>query len=413
MAKAVVLHHYWNEPGGGELVCSSTAIALKAMGFDPVLASPMKIDVSKYPQWYGISLEDFETYSYPIDLKAFGIYLRLFVGNVGKRAAEKFNAEIVFSDEATSRRALKELRERGIETIEYIHFPLEAAVNEDYRKKGYFYGNDPYILERYGRFPMNLYWWVYKKILPQFTGINPFDASNLVLTNSSWTGNIVREVYGEKPTVLNPPIPPSMEIVERPRDFEEREKSVVMIGRYSEEKRYHWVIEEVLPRLLREDPEIRLYIIGSSGIRSTRAYYERLENLARRAGFSVSRGEDGRATINLITNAPSELKLKIMDRSRVFMHATVNEHWGIAVAEAMARGIPAVIHRSGGAWSDLAEDGRNALGYVDGDEAADAVLRLMNNEGEWRRLSRASVERVKELNLKEYARKLGELLKKI
>ncbi|MEM3411444.1 MAG: glycosyltransferase, partial [Fervidicoccaceae archaeon] len=92
---------------------------------------------------------------------------------------------------------------------------------------------------------------------------------------------------------------------------------------------------------------------------------------------------------------------------------TVNEHWGIAVAEAMARGIPAVIHRSGGAWSDLAEDGRNALGYMDGDEAADAVLRLMNNEGEWRRLSRASVERVKELNLKEYARKLGELLKKI
>ncbi|MEM0021654.1 MAG: glycosyltransferase, partial [Fervidicoccaceae archaeon] len=88
---------------------------------------------------------------------------------------------------------------------------------------------------------------------------------------------------------------------------------------------------------------------------------------------------------------------------------TVNEHWGIAVAEAMARGIPAVIHRSGGAWSDLAEDGRNALGYVDGDEAADAVLRLMNNEGEWRRLSRASVERVKELSYGKFRERLKEV----
>ncbi|MEM0115016.1 MAG: glycosyltransferase [Fervidicoccaceae archaeon] len=402
--EALVAHHFWNEPGGAELTMASAAQALYELGIRTSILSPNNVDKRKYKEFFGIDLSSIPVLGPKLELKGFALYSRLLLFPL--LLMHEKGDEIVLTDSPF-------YKKNGSKIIEYIHFPLEIYFSNTQRASELQEEMDPYIGEKYSKSFYYLYWKLFTKISPIFARRNPFESASLVLVNSRWTGNIVREVYGEKPTVLNPPIPPSMEIVERPRDFEEREKSVVMIGRYSEEKRYHWVIEEVLPRLLREDPEIRLYIIGSSSTPHSRAYVSRLMKLAGSMGIKISEKEECSESICLLLNAPSELKLKIMDRSRVFMHATVNEHWGIAVAEAMARGIPAVIHRSGGAWSDLAEDGRNALGYVDGDEAADAVLRLMNNEGEWRRLSRASVERVKELNLKEYARKLGELLKKI
>ncbi|MGC9107299.1 MAG: glycosyltransferase [Infirmifilum sp.] len=51
-----------------------------------------------------------------------------------------------------------------------------------------------------------------------------------------------------------------------------------------------------------------------------------------------------------------------MDRARAFLHATINEHWGIAVAEAMARGLTPVVHKSGGAWTDLVKLGKYGMG---------------------------------------------------
>jgi glycosyltransferase involved in cell wall biosynthesis len=86
----------------------------------------------------------------------------------------------------------------------------------------------------------------------------------------------------------------------------------------------------------------------------------------------------------------------------VFLHATINEHWGIAVAEAMARGLPVAVHRSGGAWTDLAEEGRYGLGYETAEEAKEAVAKLLTDRRTWRFFSQRSLERASKLTFERF-----------
>jgi glycosyltransferase involved in cell wall biosynthesis len=173
---------------------------------------------------------------------------------------------------------------------------------------------------------MNLYYKLYIKILPAFLRENPFETASLVLTNSRWTAKLAEEVYGEEPAVLNPPIPPNVSLVKDVRPFEAREDAVVMVGRFSEKKRYHWVIQEVLPRLKKACGNVKLYILGSTGTRTSKTYHAKLAEIAKTAGFKVSARLDSEADVYLIENAPRKVINEVMDKAKVFLHATINEH---------------------------------------------------------------------------------------
>jgi glycosyltransferase involved in cell wall biosynthesis len=413
VSHAIVAHHYWNRAGGGQLVCAATAKALELMGFQPVLASTARVDVSRYPEWFGLDLSKYPRVDLGIELRAFGIYLRLLVGQSIRKALRRYPADIVFTDECTYKGVSDIVRREGIKLIEYIHFPVEVSFRREFSGTGVYYGEDPYVVERYGRFPMNLYYRFYLKLLPTFLRDNPFDIASLVLTNSRWTAELAKRVYGREPAVLNPPIPPNVEVVREPRPFEVREDAVVMVGRFSEEKRYHWVIGEVLPRLREEVPSAKLYVFGATGTRTSRAYYGRLLSLASRAGFKVSGDLGAEADVYLVENAPRGTINEVLDRARAFLHATVNEHWGVAVAEAMARGVPVVVHRSGGTWSDLVSEGSCGLGYTSAEEAAEALAKLLTDPVLWRYYSGRAVERVSGLTLDRFTERFSELLRRL
>ncbi|MDW8011029.1 MAG: glycosyltransferase, partial [Sulfolobales archaeon] len=358
MKYGVVAHHYWDRAGGGQLVCAAAARAFDSAGYRPVLASvPAFRNRGRYVEWFGIDLSEYEVVTLVnLKLRAFGIYLRLFVWVPMERAIEKYSPEVVFTDECTYRPVEDSLKK--VRFVEYIHFPFEVAVDRRFRGLGLYYGEDQYVAERYGRFPMNAYWWLFTKLLPKFIRSNPFEVASAVLANSRWTAELAKQVYGERPEVLNPPLPPNVEVVSEPKPFEGRTNSVVMLGRFSEEKRYHWVVKEVLPKLRREVGDVKLYVVGSAGTRTSYLYVSKVETLARKTGFRVSRTLSEESDVYLITDAPRETIKNVMDSSKAFLHATVNEHWGIAAAEAMARGLPVVVHRSGGTWSDLVNEGR-------------------------------------------------------
>jgi glycosyltransferase involved in cell wall biosynthesis len=91
----------------------------------------------------------------------------------------------------------------------------------------------------------------------------------------------------------------------------------------------------------------------------------------------------------------------------------VNEHWGVAVAEAMARGVPVVVHRSGGTWSDLVGEGSYGLGYTSAEEAAEALAKLLTNPGLWQYYSGRAVERVSGLTLDRFTERFSELLRRL
>ena len=407
---AIVCHHHWASPGGGQLVCASAAVALDSTGLEPILTSVFRFNPELYMKWYGINICKYKSKALiPFEVKAFGLWSRLYAWYPAKLAIDRFNASLIFTDEE----AYKPLvNYRGVKIVEYMHFPFEVAINTN-RGMGSVHEEDPYIVERYGRLFMRIYWNIFRKMLSHYLRENPFYDASLVLANSKWTADLVKVIYGERPVVLNPPIAPNTEVSTSTRPFEERRPYVVMLGRFSEEKRYHWVAQELAPKLIREVPGSRIFIFGGVTTQTQQNYMNEVIKLARSAGLRVSSNIEADADIIIISNAQRDIINKIMGSSRAFLHSTVNEHWGIAVAEAMARGLPAVVHKSGGTWTDLAEEGTAGLGYDDLDEAIDALARLITDKETWNHYSSEGIKRVRELTLDSFTKKLDSLIRRI
>jgi glycosyltransferase involved in cell wall biosynthesis len=146
-------------------------------------------------------------------------------------------------------------------------------------------------------------------------------------------------------------------------------------------------------------------IFGGAATPTLQAYYRRVWRLAEEAGLKVADSLDAKADVYLVANAPRKLINEAMDRARAFLHATINEHWGIAVAEAMARGLPVVVHKSGGAWTDLAEEGRYGLGYETAEEAVEALARLLMQEAKF-----DTTEKARELTYPRFRERLAKVL---
>lgn len=336
--RAVIGHHHWARPGGGQLVVAAAAHALSKHR-EVTLAGIAKFDPSKYLEWFGIDLRNLPIVSLPFALSAFGLYSRLLIWYPTEKAIGR-ETDLVFLDEYNYGPLLRKKKKNKFKLVEYIHFPIERSVGLNRE-------SDPYVVERYSHFPLNMYWETYLKLLKVVVRKNPFQTADVVLTNSKWTAGVVKETYGEIPVVLNPPIPPNVEPSGQISQFDERVNNVVMVGRFTEEKRYKWVIENIAPKLVGSS---KLFVFGGAGTPISLHYKNRLMSLAARLGLKVSDRIDNSGDIYFISDAPRYLINSTIDKSKVFLHSTINEHWGIVVAEAMARGLPIIVHKSGGAW---------------------------------------------------------------
>ena len=397
-AHSVVGHHYWARPGGGQLVVAAAANSL-AQRRSVTLAATSRFQQAKYVDWFGIDIRGLPAVTLPVSLSMFGLYTRLFVWYPIEKAVDA-KTEVVFLDESSYRPLLRSKRRMGFKLVEYVHFPIEISV-------GLVGARDPYVTERYGRFPLSVYWESYLKAMRLVLRKSPFDAADLVLTNSKWTAQFLKDTYGESPTVLNPPIPPNALPTQAPPAFDERGDSVVMVGRFSEEKRYQWAIENIGPRVKGRS---KLYLFGGAGTPLSRRYKGRLVSRAASIGLKASEEVDEDADVYFISDAPRALINSKLDSAKVFLHSTINEHWGIVVAEAMARGVPVVVHKSGGAWSDLAQGGKSGLGYTTAEEAADSIALLISDAKRWGALQREGAARVSELSLDNFSKSLNQLV---
>jgi alpha-1,2-mannosyltransferase len=395
--QAVVGHHHWGRPGGGQLVVAAAAHALSVQR-QVTLAGIGKFDPAKYLEWFGIDLRNFKIKTLPIALSAFGLYSRLLIWYPTEKAIGN-STDVVFLDEYNYKPMMRKKKTFKFKLIEYIHFPIEKSV-------GLGRESDPYVRERYSRFPLNMYWEIYLKLLKLVVRNNPFQTADTVLTNSKWTARIVRDSYGELPTVLNPPIPPNVEPKATIPSFDERTNNIVMVGRFTEEKRYEWVLNKLVPKL---QGVSKFYIFGGAGTPVSLRYKNRLMSLAAKQGLKVSDKIEGTGDVYFISDAPRHLINSTIDKSKAFFHATINEHWGIVVSEAMVRGLPIIVHKSGGAWTDLAKEGLTGLGYQSAEEAIEYTNSLCNDQNKWGHYQRSGLLRTKELGLENFTERLNQL----
>jgi glycosyltransferase involved in cell wall biosynthesis len=79
----------------------------------------------------------------------------------------------------------------------------------------------------------------------------------------------------------------------------------------------------------------------------------------------------------------------------------------------MARGLPVVVHRSGGAWSDLAGFGEFGVGYSNAEEAAETAVKLLTDGRAWSHFSQRSLARISGFTFEEFLERAIALLSKL
>ncbi|QGR19743.1 glycosyltransferase [Stygiolobus azoricus] len=67
-------------------------------------------------------------------------------------------------------------------------------------------------------------------------------------------------------------------------------------------------------------------------------------------------------------------------KAKVIFHAKVEEPFGIAIVEGMSAGAVPVVHKSGGSWTDIIEEGKYGYGYLTEEEAVEFLYQALNNE---------------------------------
>ena len=157
-----------------------------------------------------------------------------------------------------------------------------------------------------------------------------------------------------------------------------RDHVVLFVGRMVREMGLH-VLLAALPRLLREDPAIKVFILGGNG------------ELRNEAEEHAARCPDRVFVIADVLQ--SELPLYYA-AATIAVSPSVNERacLGLAVAEAMATARPVVVTNIGGG-PELVEDGRNGILIPPSDPTAlaDAVLNLAADDQRRRRLAECAV----------------------
>lgn len=187
----------------------------------------------------------------------------------------------------------------------------------------------------------------------------------LFLTNSKFS-KLLLSIAGIKAHVLYPPVDVEdyLRVAEVP--FHARDRLVVTISRFDFTKNI-----DLIPEIAKHVPNAEFVIAGSTSYGSE-AVIKRIRSKIRELGLR---------NVRLIFN-PSKMRLiELLRKARLYLHTMFNEHFGIAVVEAMAAGLVPVVHRSGGPWVDLLErrDGMYGFSYISTEEAGEIIRQVIDD----------------------------------
>jgi glycosyltransferase involved in cell wall biosynthesis len=178
-----------------------------------------------------------------------------------------------------------------------------------------------------------------------------------LVANSSWTADVVDDIYGERPAVCHPPVDPIPG-----RDWDDRDDGVLVLGRIAPDKHVLDAIG-VVDDLRDRGYDLDCHVVGSA----PPAYTEYVHR--------VERASAAREHVTLETDVDRERILDLLGRYRFGLNMKRTEHFGMAVAEYVAAGVLPFAPDDGGQVDVLAGDDR--LLFTDADEAvariADAI----------------------------------------
>ncbi|MHA1632580.1 MAG: glycosyltransferase family 4 protein [Candidatus Freyarchaeota archaeon] len=396
--KVVVGHHLWSRVGGGELVSAYVVKTLLEAGHEVSVATTSGFEKEKYAEWFNLDLGKIRTYTLlPKLLPMFAIYQRLgFYVPLG-RAIKKEKPDKVFVDNELYKPVIKLKKELGFKLLEYIHFPFHAvkflkfepSKKEELYKK-YFMDVEGYH-RKYEKGFWKIYFEVFLKLYDRVARDNPFEVADVVMANSRYIAKLIRLLWGNDPIVIHPPVRTDDFKPLCGRSFEDRDDSVVMIGRITPEKR----IDEVIKAISLSQTKPVLRVVGGL-IPANMPYKAKLEKMAEEMGVKLE----------FYPNVHRKELVDIATSSKVFVHAAIGEHFGIAVVEGMAAGCPVIVHRSGGSYEDITDCGNYGLSFDSVEELAEHIDKLLTEPKLWKIYHEKSLNRAMFFSEQGFAEKL-------
>ncbi|KAG0302236.1 asparagine-linked glycosylation protein [Dissophora globulifera] len=208
--------------------------------------------------------------------------------------------------------------------------------------------------------------------------------AHVVMVNSSWTKAHIDSLWNIKSTVVYPPCDTE---AFKDSPLNGRERIVVSVAQFRPEKG-HGLQLEAMAQLLKDHPEYRqvkgngkgnnakavqLVMVGSARNESDEARIKQLRTMAVELGI-----EDN---VTFVVNAPFSELQAWLSRSKIGIHAMLDEHFGIGVVEYMAAGLIPIAHNSAGPKMDIVRPYNNqATGYLAStpQEFADAIEKVLS-----------------------------------
>jgi glycosyltransferase involved in cell wall biosynthesis/GT2 family glycosyltransferase len=190
---------------------------------------------------------------------------------------------------------------------------------------------------------------------------------NITVTNSDWSGRIMKQAYGIETQTIYPPVSGDFPDIA----WNARENGFVCIGRLTPEKRIDKLIE-IASKVRQRGYDVHLHIVGNL---SESEYVRKLNKLA----------EENSSWLFMEGGKFGEEKMDFLARHKYGIHGRDKEPFGIAVAEMVKAGCVTFVPADGGQTEIV---GHEALFYKDVGDAVDKIARVLED----RRLSQELFE---------------------
>jgi len=332
-----IIHEDLNAGGGSERLTITMMQALNELGFNIDLETITTPDWNQMKKWYG-----------KFSLKI-GKIKRIDLSNVIglSEPAVKDRKEIALEEEEKYSLIINAHRNilpyynlnnhKKLKTklITYCHYPLTPRLihQGSYKKflskflqHSFLYQDQHFHLKE-------------KELLYRILSTYDLMMKNtIIVTNSQFSKQAIENDYGKVVlSILSPPVD-----VETYRKIAlsnpARENTIIVISRYSPDKKIETAIK-IARILYKVYKNFKMIIIGNI-LRDNYDYYRYLHSL-----INMYRLKEN---VKLELNVPLNDVLKLMARSKILLHPTFEEPFGISVAEGMSAGLIPVVPFKGG-----------------------------------------------------------------
>lgn len=331
-----ILHNTLNSTGGAERLCVCSIEALKDAGHDVTLVTFDKTNWSIVQEAFGnIVNPDCEKTLFRRKIPYFGIYQRVL--SCLSLWIKKTEYDFIFNTHGDMLPVPCDLT--------YMYFPTFLLADEKYSST-----DSKYLKNLFWKLYFKPYCWMQKQFMAKYV------KQGKILTCSSYGQTVIKNIIDRDAEIVYPPVDLTRFMVNRNIPFNRRKDLVVTCARITPEKRLH-----LIPQVARMLPQVQFVIIGStSAVSKSVIQY-------------IMREAEGLNNFTLISEFSLQKLLSIYAQAKVYFHTMKNEHFGIAVAEAMASGLIPVVHKSGGAWFDIVGEGKFGFGWETLEEAKSRI----------------------------------------